>query len=268
MHLTEDGATCTECGWSVTRVGRVFSDSAAALVGSFDEKFEGLDDHNHHPVVWELCYRRQSERIRDAISSRLQVQPGAVVLDIGCGPSLPYDRPTDAVIVGIDTSLPALRANAELDVAVHTSAARLPIGDGTVDVILANYAIHHMIGRSVAESWANVERAFSEMARVTKPGAVIGLLEICPIGSIWPLELMSWRALHRVVGAGIDFVFWPEKKLARLGASVFPGASLTVERFTVSPLATFPPVISLPKLRIPRLLYPFRVCMLTWTRPI
>jgi SAM-dependent methyltransferase len=269
MRLDGESVTCPSCEWTMSRSAGVLSDSVTPLAGSFDDKFEVLDAHNHHHVVWDLCYRRQCALIGEAIGSRLAATPGSrpVVLDIGCGPNLPYDRPEGAYIVGVEPSLPALRANKGVDLALHTSASTLPLADGTVDVALALYAIHHMIGPSVHDSWLRVESAFDEMARVTKPGAVVVVLEVCPWPPVWMLERIGWKGIRRMLGDGVDFVFWPEKKLVRAGGDAFPGASLTRERFSVSPFATFPPVIAAPKFTIPRVLYPFSVCTLTWNLP-
>jgi SAM-dependent methyltransferase len=220
-------------------------------------------------VVWDFCYRRQCTQIADALRSRMAAPSRAstIVLDIGCGPTIPYDRPAAAFVVGVDPSLPALASNSDVDLALHTSAIGLPIGSGTVDVVLALYAMHHMVGNSVAESWSNVEAAFGEMARVAKPGAVILLLEICPWRAVWPAERVVWKPVRRVLGEKIDFVFWPEKKLALQGAAAFRGATFTSEHFTISPFAIFPPVIAVPKLKIPRAAYPFTACLLSWTLP-
>ncbi len=258
LVVAADRLTCGRCGWARTVNGRIISVEGEDPVASFDEKHDLVDEHNHHPVVWDVCYSGQCEAITAAL------EPGDVLLDVGCGPAAPYTKPAGVFTIGVDPSRPSLEANSDLDLAFHSSAGSLPLGDGTVDVVVAIYAVHHMVGTTVPESWRNVERTFTEINRVAKPGAQVLMLEICPWLPVWWAERIGWRTVHRLVGPQVDFVFWRASRLARLGERAFPGATLEVQRFGTSPWATFPPVIGLPGLKIPWFFYPFDVSKLHW----
>lgn len=93
-------------------------------------------------------------------------RPGTLLLDVGAGPgdlvgeltrSLPGVR-----VVGVDPA-PAMRAHALA--AGHTviggSAEALPFADESVDLIVSTLSAHH---------WRSLGSAFSEFARVLRPG--------------------------------------------------------------------------------------------------
>ena len=282
---------CPECGWTATRDGRLISvlghspcnDGHSGGTGAtFDEKHQILGEHNHHPVVWELCYRRQCDVVVEALSEAVRgsvdgpgraggpgSDPGAkVLLDIGCGPVPPYVVPREGVFsIGVDVSLPSLRANSSVDLALHSGGANLPLADGSIDVVVAFYALHHMIGGSIAGSWSNVESALAEIARVCRPGASVLVMEVCPWPPAWVAERVSWKAARRLLGDRVDFLFWPSRRLALLGRRSFPGAEVIERRFSVSPLAVLPPVIGVEGLKVPRFLYPFTVRLFEWRLP-
>jgi hypothetical protein len=53
--------------------------------------------------------------------------------------------------------------------------------------------------------------------------------------------------------------------LERLAAAHLPpGTALEFRSFRVSPWTTFPPAFALQWLRVPRVVYPFEICMYHW----
>jgi SAM-dependent methyltransferase len=98
--------------------------------------------------------------------------PGARrVLDLGAGTGkltrLLHDRGLDVVAVEPSEGMRDQLARCVPDVAVHAGCAEeIPLGDGSVDVVLAAQAWH----------WADPHRAVPEVARVLAPGGQIGLL--------------------------------------------------------------------------------------------
>jgi SAM-dependent methyltransferase len=250
--------SCPSCGWARTWDGHILSVLDQDPSASFDHLHDVLHEHNHHPVTWELFYRRQCELIESAL------KPGSLVLDIGCGPAAVYEVPAEVELVGVDPSLPSLAAHEQLALGLHTTGAQVPLEDDTADVVIANYSLHHMIGRSVPEARANVEATLQEIGRVARPGAEVLVLEVCPWAPTWVAERLGWRAAKRILGDAVDFVFWPARALEAMGRVAFPGATLEQHRYGVGPLATFPPVIGQPGLRVPRAAYPFSVRLFHW----
>jgi ubiquinone/menaquinone biosynthesis C-methylase UbiE len=59
------------------------------------------------------------------------------------------------------------------------SALDLPEPDGSFDGVLVSMLLHHLIGKSVAESKKNVSRAIAEACRVLKPGGKLVIVESC-----------------------------------------------------------------------------------------
>ena len=58
--------------------------------------------------------------------------------------------------------------------------------------------------------------------------------------------------------------FWSCSDLARLAGRLTPAATLTRTKFDLSPWTMLYPVLALPWLRIPRLLYPMKATLLRW----
>ncbi len=76
----------------------------------FDDKHEVMEHGSAEPGVRRCCYAEQATVIESAIPS------GAVVVDVGCGPALPYRRAQPWVLIGVDLSYESLRANTEVDI--------------------------------------------------------------------------------------------------------------------------------------------------------
>jgi SAM-dependent methyltransferase len=97
------------------------------------------------------------------------VRPGAVVLDAGCGRKtrLLAHRGHIAELVGVDLD-EAGRENAALDKFVRADLCRrLPFGDGTFDLVYANFVVEHLDAP---------EAAFREWRRVLRPEGAFVLL--------------------------------------------------------------------------------------------
>jgi SAM-dependent methyltransferase len=100
------------------------------------------------------------------------VPRGATVLDVGTGPGLLLAelarRHADIKVIGVDISadmVAAARATLaayESRAAVHIGdAARLPLADRSVDLVVSSLSAHH---------WADRAAAVPELARVLRPG--------------------------------------------------------------------------------------------------
>jgi SAM-dependent methyltransferase len=96
------------------------------------------------------------------------VQASDLIVDAGCGTGLvcrlARERTPARGVIGIDLSLESLRRNAARSRGVSLAQGdilRLPLRTGAVDLV---------ISRGVIMTTGAPERAFSELARVTRPG--------------------------------------------------------------------------------------------------
>ena len=228
-------------------------------VSFFDDKFAVMQrGHDEKGGEWQFAYAQQIALLEQRLAR------GGTVLDVGCGPALPYSKPANAFVIGLEYSLPSVAANRQVDLRVCASAAELPLADASVDTIVCFYSIHHMTGGRVAETEAFVARILREFARVIKPGGEVLIFEMAPVGVFGWVERAIWNTAKRLLGSKLDMFFWPVPALSRLAASTSPRGALEARSFPASPWVTFPPVFSLPWLRIPRFLYPLKPVVYHW----
>jgi SAM-dependent methyltransferase len=225
----------------------------------FDDKHEVMEHGSAEPGVRRCCYAEQATVIESAIPS------GAVVVDVGCGPALPYRRAQPWVLIGVDLSYESLRANTEVDLRVYGSAADLPLADCSVDAIVSLYAIHHFGGQTRRENEGRVARGFAEFGRVLKPGGSLFIFELSPWWPIWQMQCVTWNLVRKLVPS-MDIFFWRECGLVNIAAAHL-GRSTKFRRvrFHAPALTSIPPVFACPAMKMPRFLFPFDVHLYHWT---
>ena len=124
---------------------------------------------------------------REQIFQLLQVKPGMQALDIGCGPGLTSLALSQSVgdkgrVEAIDIAPPMLQLAARRcenarQVAFHQAdVLHLPFADGAFDVALAT---------QVYEYVADLDAAFTELARVMKRGAQVLLVDTDWESCVW-----------------------------------------------------------------------------------
>jgi ubiquinone/menaquinone biosynthesis C-methylase UbiE len=116
----------------------------------------------------------------------------------------------------------------------------------------------------VAETEALIAQVLREFARVLKPGGECLIFEMSPAFPFGGMERLMWNPLKRILGAPLDMFFWPITNLRQLAAAAAPAARFAVQFFPSSAWTTFPPIFSLPWLRIPRFLYPLNPVAYHW----
>lgn len=192
----------------------------------------------------------------------LRLVGSPVILDVGCGPRLMYQRPPGANwIAGLDPSDQALQQNLALDDRMEGSATKIALLSACVDAVVCFYSLHHIVGRSVLETQARLEMSLREFRRVLKPGGSLLVVEVSPW---WPMVMLQ-RALWAL--RPWPMFFWTRRQLTRLVAEEIPGARLEVTTFRVPWRTMLPPAYALPWLRIPRGLYPFHLVLYQWRMP-
>jgi ubiquinone/menaquinone biosynthesis C-methylase UbiE len=228
----------------------------------FDDKFEVMTRGKDDPGAWDLCYAKQIKVLAQSLRS------GMLVLDVGCGPLLPYAKPEGVAVVGLDLSFNSIRANQQLDLRVFGTAYSIPFADRSVDGIVCFYAVHHMVGNCVAATFSNVARAFAEFARVLKPGGVLCVFEMLPNAAFRCAQALCWNRVKRVLGTSLDMFFFSRGQLGEIAARTLPqGATLERTKFDIRPFRSVAPVFNLPKLTVPRFAYPLGSWLYKWQMP-
>jgi arsenite methyltransferase len=107
----------------------------------------------------------------------LNIQPGGIVLDVGCGPasitaSLARAAGLDGLVLGVDRSeamlARAVRAESGPQIGfLHADAQRLPLRDQTVDAV---------VSVAVLQLVPDPATALAEMARVLRPGGRLAVM--------------------------------------------------------------------------------------------
>ncbi len=128
-------------------------------------------------------------RARDSLLSAIPWRGDERVLDVGCGHGLlligAAKRLTTGRATGIDiwqdvdqanNSAAATRHNAELEgveIDIRDGDARkIPFDDATFDIVVSSLALHNIYDRNERE------QALREIARVTKPGGHVAIIDI------------------------------------------------------------------------------------------
>jgi SAM-dependent methyltransferase len=182
------------------------------------------------PVLRDLGQRLVS-RLDDALWRGLEV-----VVDVGCGTGLLLSelalRAPQATVVGVDASFGMLASATRHQPAVQADAQRLPLNDGSVDLVTSAFMLQHV---------ADPGTVFAEWARVLRPGGVLALAAWVGLDE-WPAQDILTEELDRVGAPAVPStrqygeLVDTEDKLAALATE----AGLRVERVDIQPLGWRP----------------------------
>jgi ubiquinone/menaquinone biosynthesis C-methylase UbiE len=259
IHVIELRYRCLSCAATGEIRDGVFLAAPLAAGHYFDDMHRLMQEGNQSPEIRAMCYEQQSR-----VLSRM-IRAGDVVVDIGCGPVIHFEKPDGCVLIGIDPSFESIRVNDKLDIRVFGSAASMPLRDRSVDRISLFYSLHHMIGQTVVETRNNVVAALRECARVMRPGGTLVVFDMSPWWLVWHAQRLVWDRARRSLADKLEMFFWRDGALRGLAERAFAAKSVQAESFRISPFLVFPPVFSVPRLKLPRFLYPFDIKMYKWT---
>ncbi|MFD8203192.1 SAM-dependent methyltransferase [Streptomyces sp. NPDC003470] len=165
-----------------TPVGEQVGQFYDQLMGAFDASLYGP---NIHVGFWDsqedsTGLEEAANRLTDMMIERLQVRPGARVLDIGCGlggPALRLAQVTGVEVVGVSVSRKQVdKANLLAEEAglsgkvsfQHGDAMNLPFDDASFDAVWMLESVMQMPDRAAA---------LKEAARVLRPGGRLALTD-------------------------------------------------------------------------------------------
>jgi ubiquinone/menaquinone biosynthesis C-methylase UbiE len=249
---------CEKCNFHAAIEDGVIAMLKMGRWSAFDDTYRVMEKTNKIEAVWQFCYEQQA-RVAEA-----SIKSNAVVLDVGCGPSVPYDKPAEWVVMGLDPSYQSIQANKDVDVRIFGSATEIPLKDRSINAIFCFYSIHHMTGNKKSENESILEKTFAEFNRVIAENGVILIFDMSPWWPAWEFQKMIWDFARRRLGPKLDMFFWHKQTVETLGRKYFPAAKFKKKKFTVSPFITFPPVFNLPWLKVPRFAYPFSPYLYAW----
>jgi ubiquinone/menaquinone biosynthesis C-methylase UbiE len=250
-------ARCSRCGGATSFRDGVLVARTEEAHSYFDNVFEVMREGNHVRGTWDIFYQEQAAVVEQSL------REGEIVLDVGCGPELPYNK-RGAFVIGVDASFNSIRVNQHLDLRIFASATRLPLAAQSIDCIVCFYSIHHMTGSTIDDNLSIVRDVFREFARVLKSAGRIMIFDMSPRWPFASIENSFWNVARQRLGDSLDMFFWKDRTLEAVATEAFPQAEFSQRSFNSSPLKTFPPIFSKPSLRVPRLLYPFDINIYQW----
>jgi SAM-dependent methyltransferase len=262
VTVSADIISCTSCQFTGRLKGNVAVVMQDNALSFFDDKFAVMEESQlSRGGAWALCCERQVALLEKHLA------PGQVVLDVGCGPRLPYTPPGDSFVIGLEPSFPSVRANRQVNLRVCGTATEMPLPSRSVDIAVAFYSIHHMVGQTTRDNRDIVAKAFAELNRVLKPGGSLFVFEMTPYRPVYGLQRFAWNLAKRLLGGRLDMYFRSAESMAAFGAAAMSAAQLEEIDFPCSAFETFPPFFSVPWFRIPKILYPLDARLYKWKQP-
>ena len=124
------------------------------------------------------------------------------LLDIGNGGTFDYDVTLIREIVAVDLFLQELPPQSfPRNVTPRNgSALAIPEPDKSFDGVLMSMLIHHLVGKSVEESLANVSQGISEAFRVLGRGGKLVIVESCVPRWFYSMERFVFPVATRLIG--------------------------------------------------------------------
>jgi SAM-dependent methyltransferase len=153
------------------------------------------------PEAYMRFIGRYSEPLAVLLADLAEVRRGQRALDVGCGPgaltaelvrrlgpdAVSAVEPSEPFVAAVRRRCPGVDVR-------RAGAERLPFGDGVFDVTLAQLVVHFM---------SDAVAGLREMARVTRPGGLVGACVWDHAGGKGPLTVF-WQAVRELDPAAED----------------------------------------------------------------
>lgn len=263
IRVFEERIVCDQCGFEGQMKDGVAIMMESSATSYFDDKYEVMQaGHEGGSPAWNFGYKQQVRLFESYL------KPGMTVLDVGCGPTLLYQPPKNCSVIGLEPSFNSIRANKNVQVRLQASAAGIPLASHSVDCVVCFYSIHHMVGTSISDTRTNVHCALKEFGRVLRNGGELFIFEMTPMYFFAMFQNLLWNQARSRIPNLLDMYFWQGNDLRNAAAKFLPtGSLLKITVFRDSVFTVFPPVFSLPWLKIPRFLYPLTPKLYQWKMP-
>lgn len=148
---------------------------------------------------WDAYYRKITPLLSDIIARSSRV----VFIGIGGGDVVPSLSAEDrAKITGIDVNFRSLLHAREYADVVVADGSRLPFADGSIDLVICNQVLHHIIGQGTLDA------AIGECARILKKGGRFVAVEpnaFHPSGML--MNLAARLGIYHRLSGGSDHEF-------------------------------------------------------------
>jgi ubiquinone/menaquinone biosynthesis C-methylase UbiE len=185
---------------------------------------------NHNATFWDEVHTEKNANKLAAMAARLEIQPGAAVLDVGSGTGclLPFLRDKvgpEGWVVALDYAEEMLRQarlkyDGEKIYYLHADVASMPLSAGSFDGVVCYSSLPH---------FQDKPRALREIYRVTKDG---GRLFICHTSSRSHINGVH----HRIPCLANDAL--PDNEELRMILAAAGFGDIQIEDSTMSYLAT------------------------------
>jgi SAM-dependent methyltransferase len=125
------------------------------------------------------------------------------LLDIGNGGVFDYDVDLVKSILALDLFLDDINTSSyPTHIAFKTgSALNIPEADQSFDGVIMVMLLHHLVGKTVAESINNTRVAIREAFRVLKPGGKLIIVESCVPGWFYAFEKVVFLLAAKVINS-------------------------------------------------------------------
>jgi ubiquinone/menaquinone biosynthesis C-methylase UbiE len=249
LTVRDGRISCSTCGFQGAIRDGVIVMMDELSTSFFDNKFHVMQRGHDDDGEWGFCYAEQVRLLEKYL------KPGMLVLDVGCGPSLPYEK-KGAFVIGLEPSFASIHANPDVDMRVFGSATTIPLPDQSVDMVVCFYSVHHFVGNTLDETYSLVTRAFQEFGRVIKPGGYLFVYEMSPMKPAALVQKVVWNSARKVMGKKLDMYFWTAGFFDAMRRDILQNAVMERVYFQSSFTMIIRPAFSLPELKLYRFLYP------------
>jgi SAM-dependent methyltransferase len=152
---------------------------------------------------------------------------------------------------------------------VQCDARAIPFADASFDHLVFPLVLHHMTDGSAGNAQASVGRAVDEAHRVLRDGGQLWISEFSLPATVYWLERFlapATRALLSLANIPLVVMHTAEFYARVLAQRGFEPTVHRIEAKDARPTDLMRPVIGLPWLRVPRMLYPLRTVLVEGTK--